>query len=114
MQMLTAKWGLEQDIAYDDPQNVYWNDDRPADFEQYLAHRSDTRVFVLTEDGVELRMYPAIIADVRYDAFHRLWFVVPRGGDPISLDLSDPDATDEEIRAALLLLPLTYRALIHH
>lgn len=62
---------------------------------------------------MELRMYPGVVADVRYDGYQRLWFVVPEGGEPISLDLPDPGATDLDLRAALYQLQPVYKARIH-
>jgi hypothetical protein len=58
-------------------------------------------------------MYPGIVAYVCYDGYQRLWFVVPPDGEPLSLDLSEPDATDAEITSALADLPILYRAVIH-
>jgi hypothetical protein len=65
-----------------------------------------------TSKGVEMRMHPEFIADVRYDSYARIWFVIPPGAEPISLDLSEYRAADEEITAALYQLPLVYRCLI--
>ena len=73
----------------------------------------DTHELVETPEGVELRMYPKLIADVRYDYYAGTWFVVPPGEEPVSLDLPNFKATDEEITAALHQLPIVYRSVVH-
>jgi hypothetical protein len=111
---LIAKWSFEQDPVLENPSSVFWGDGRTATLRDYEHHRSDTRELVETPDGaLELRMYPGIVAYVCYDGYQRLWFVVPPDGEPLSLDLSEPDATDAEITSALADLPILYRAVIH-
>lgn len=60
-----------------------------------------------------MRAYPELVADLRYDSYARMWFVVPPGEEPVSLDLSDFRATEEEITVALHQLPVVYRYVIH-
>jgi hypothetical protein len=62
------------------------------------------------EDGMEVRMFPAIVADVRYDHFAQTWAIGGDGVVPYPLDLTDPDAPDDQIMAALYTLPMVYRS----
>lgn len=95
------------------PASVTWGDGRPATYADYLRHRLDTHEMVETEEGFECRIYPDIVGHVRYDAFARGWFVTGEGIETTALDLSDPEATDCEITAALYALPVVYKCLIH-
>jgi hypothetical protein len=109
---LIARWNAAQDPLFDRPE-VFWGDGRPATYQDYLDHIADTHELVICADGsLERRMYPWISADVRYDGYFRMWFVVSHGRESISLDLSDVNATDEQITAALYALPLVFRARI--
>lgn len=110
---LIVRWTSDQDPTIDAPDCVIWGDGRAAVLQDYIDHSLDTHELVDTPQGLELRMYPAIVGDVRYDAFARTWFVVLAGQDPISLDLPDPAASDSEIEAALYQLPMVYRSTIH-
>jgi hypothetical protein len=113
MTTLIARWTSTQDPAVDRPQAVFWNDGRPANYQDYLSHREDTHELLEgPDDNLERRMYPSIVADVRYDGYARMWFVVAPGEAPISLDLPDVNATDDQIAAALYEFPRVYRAKI--
>jgi hypothetical protein len=111
MTTLIASWTSTQDPVFDRPKSVIWGDGRPASQQDYLAHADDTHELVECADGsLELRMYPWIIADVRYDGYDRMWFVVAPGQEPISLDLRDVNATNDQITAALYEFPRVYKA----
>lgn len=110
---LVAKWTSDQDPVSEDPACVVWGDGRPASQDDYLSHRADTRELVDTAEGLELRIYPSVVADVRFDAFYATWFVTAKGQESLSLDLFDVDATDADIMSALNDLPVIYRAVIH-
>ena len=114
MRKLVARWGSKQDVVCDPPDHVHWEDGPLARFEDYAAHQKDTHVLVQTGTGVELWMFPEAIADVRYDGYQRLWFLVPPKGEPVSLDLTDWQATDLDLRAAMFeMQPFVYRVRIH-
>jgi hypothetical protein len=113
MTTLIARWTSTQDPAVDRPQAVFLDDGRPATHQDYLDHLDDTHELFEGPDGnLERRMYPSIVANVRYDGYMRLWFVVAPGQEPISLDLPDVTATDDQITAALYEFPLVYRVRI--
>lgn len=113
MRVLIAKWNLKQDPSIDMPIRVFWADGRPATHQDFLTHRLDTHEIVITSKGIEMRIYPNLIADVRFDYYAGTWFVVPPDEQPVSLDLPNIRATDEEITAALYQLPRVYRSVIH-
>lgn len=111
---LIARWTSDQDWTVEPPQSVFWGDLRPATQQDYVAHLDDTYELVVYPDGsLERRIYPWIVADVRYDGYSCRWWVVPREGEPLSLDLSDRDAPDDELMAELHQLPMIYRSMIH-
>jgi hypothetical protein len=111
--MLIARWTLAQDPAVDHPQAVFWDDGRLANYRDYLDHVGDTHELVEGPNGnLERRMYPSIVADVRYDGYVQMWFVVAPGQEPISLDLRDVNATDDHIISALYEFPTVYKARI--
>lgn len=80
--------------------------------EEYLKHRSDTHEVMSTDDSIEKCMDPWLIADVRYDAFTRRWFLVLPEENPISLHISDPSARDAEVINELEDLPRVWKARI--
>lgn len=85
----------------------------PATRQDYLDHLDDTHeLFEGPDDNLERRIYPSIVADVRYDGYFRMWFLVAPNQEPISLDLPDVGATDDQITAALYEFPRVYRARI--
>jgi hypothetical protein len=97
MWTLIAKWTLNQDPATDTPTLALWGSGRlTAGLPQ---PRLDTHELVITPNGLEKRMYPGIIGDVRYDTCAQRWFVIPPGREPISLDLSEAEASDADITA---------------
>lgn len=109
---LVVRWTSEQDPTIDAPHCVFWGDGRAALLQDYINHRLDTREVVDTPQGLEVRMYPSVVGEVRFDAYARTWFVAVPGQDPISLDLPDRDAPDSAITAALYELPVVYRCAI--
>lgn len=113
MPTLIARWTCEQDESAELPSFFRWSGGRPATLDDYFKHCTDTYELESTDAGVEQRIYPDIVADVRYDAFGRSWFVTGQGIESVSLQLPDPDATDQEISASLRDLPRLYRAVIH-
>jgi hypothetical protein len=96
---LIAKWKPDQDCSVEPPYTVYWSDGSPATSEDYLGHILDTHTFTNSFDGVELRMSPNIVADVRYELLTRQWVISGDGVQTAELDVSDRDAQDDSILA---------------
>jgi hypothetical protein len=112
MWTLIARWTPEQDPATDAPNRVLWGNGRLATQRDYLKHCLDTHELVITPNGLEKRMYPGIVGDVRYDTSAQQWFVIPPGRESISLDLFEAEASDADITAALYQLPMVYQGVI--
>jgi hypothetical protein len=92
---------------------VRWSDGSPATVDDYLIHVLDTHICMSRSDGIELHMFPDVIADVRYDDFARTWVIGGIGVTPAALGLTDPNAPDVQIVAELYTYPIVYRARIH-
>jgi hypothetical protein len=110
---LIAKWTIDQDAGVDPPRTVRWGDGSAATHTDSLTHLVDTHTWVSGVEGMELRMFPDIIADVRYDEFARTWVVCGSGVTSAALDLPDPNAPDDQIKAALYTFPVVYQARVH-
>ena len=113
MPTLVAKWKRDQDASTEPPISVTWGDGQTATYADYIRHCLDTHELIETEGGLECRIYPSVVGQVRYDAFARQWFVSGEGIETTALDLSSPDAADDEITAALYGLAVVYKCHIH-
>jgi hypothetical protein len=108
---LIATWTPDQDMSVELPSAVRWANGTPATHSDYLEHMLATHAFVGDgENGIELRIFPGIVADVRYDSYARTWTVSGVDVTSSALDLTDPDAPDDQIVAALYALPVVYRS----
>jgi hypothetical protein len=73
----------------------------------------DTHKFIHDGQGpVELHMFPSIVAEVSFDAAAKAWRVSGQGVIPAKLDITDPQAKDDEIQSELYTFPIVYRAVI--
>jgi hypothetical protein len=80
--ILIATRSLAREPNFDAPDAIFWSDGRPGSSQDYHSHLDDTHALVHCANGsLERRMYPWIVADVRYDGYMRLWFVVAPGQD---------------------------------
>jgi hypothetical protein len=113
MPTLIAHWAREKDPSTEQPTSIQWSDSSPATIHDFFRHCTDTYDFEDTADGPVQRIYPEIVADVRYDAAAGTWFVTGHGIETVSLDLANYDASDHDITASLHDLPRLYRAVIH-
>jgi hypothetical protein len=110
---LIAKWKPEQDCSIELPHTVYWSDGSPATSEDYLEHILDTRTVSNGIGGVELRMFPNVIANVRFELHARQWVISGDGVKPAALGITDRSASDDSILAELATWPIVYRVRIH-
>ena len=104
--MLIAEWTLSQDPSIAPPHKVLWSDGSPATHDDYLAHLVGTHRWIDSTDGMELHIFPDIVADVRYNDFARTWVISGVEFTSAALDLTDPKATDDQIRAELYTYPI--------
>ena len=110
MMDLIATWTRDQDMSVELPNAVRWADGTPATHNDYLEHVLDTHTFVGDcVNGMERRIFPGIVADVRYDSYAQTWTVSGVDVTRSALDLIDADAPDDQIVAALYALPIVYR-----
>jgi hypothetical protein len=109
---LIAKWKPEQDCSVELPYTTYWSDGSPATSEDYLEHMLDTHTFSNNAGGLELRISPAIIADVYFDLVARQWVVSGDDVHPAALNITDRNAPDHFILAELATWLIVYRVRI--
>ena len=64
-------------------------------------------------EGIQRICYPSLTALVKFDEVAGVWAVSGHGVTPAALDLTDPDAPDDQIIAELYTFPVVYRARIH-
>lgn len=114
MPILVACWGSGKDRDVDPPDAVFRSNGRKADNQDVLDHADENHELVASANGfLDCLFQPSIVVDIRFDGYARLWFVVANGHEPVSLDLSDPEASDYQIVAALFELPTIFHAVIH-
>jgi hypothetical protein len=111
--ILIASWARDQDFSVEDPRSVRWEDGSPATLNDYHEHLLDTQKVINEGDGdIELHMFPSIVAEVSFDTSVKAWVVTGRGVIPATLDVTDPQAKDDQIIADLSTFPIVYRAVI--
>lgn len=114
MRILTARWATDGNSTLEPPSLIWWADGTPATQDEYRQHLVDTHKWVITPlMGIERRVYPEIVGDVRYDAYCGSWTISGNGVTPASLELADPHSTDDDIMAELYTFPTVYRVRIH-
>jgi hypothetical protein len=112
--MLTARWATDGNSTLEPPSLIWWTDGTPATQADYHKHLSDTHTWVITPlMSIERRVYPDIVADVRYDAPAGSWTISGNEVTPASLELADPHSTDDDIMAELYTFTTVYRVRIH-
>jgi hypothetical protein len=110
---LVARWRYGQN-PYGIPDKVSWDDGTPATLEEYWAHELDTHECIRgRKGGVEVHIYPEIIADLRFDRTVGSWVAEGPGVLPAVLDEPDAEISDAMLLAALCRLPVFYRARVH-
>ena len=92
------------------PDSICWADGTAGTIDDYIRHSADTHRLDHDEHGWVKRIYPEIIAKVSFDAAARSWIVSSEWLPTESLELSDPNASDERIRGCLYAMPMMYKA----
>ncbi len=107
---MTATWLQNQDIAYDVPISIRWEDGRIATYEEFCAHYGDTSFMGETQDGSQqMHIFPDVVAEAYYCPYGHIWGLRGDGVEPVTLGLTDANATDQEIGSAVLRLSMLYR-----
>ncbi len=110
---LIASWAKDEDDNFGSPDLVWWADGSPATLQDYGHHVFDTNYWVdKGAAGTELHMCPEIVAEAYYCPWGRTWGIRGDGVIPTSLGLTDPEASDSQIRSMLSALPTAYRCVI--
>jgi hypothetical protein len=104
----------QEGATLEPPHLIQWEDGTPATHDDYRKYLDDTHTWAVKSPSmVERRIFPDIVADVRYDALAGVWAISGQGIDPVLLTLKNPNATDAQILEELYTLPTIYRARIH-
>jgi hypothetical protein len=111
---LIATWAMGEDPTVDPPSTVKWEDGSPATTQDYIAHLDDTfRWEGDAHDCHQKVIYPQIVGDLHFDKIAGVWALSGRDVTPTALDITDPDAPDDQLIAELYSFPMVYRAKIH-
>jgi hypothetical protein len=106
---LVARWETNDHNVFNEPVSIMWADGKPATIDDLARHQLDTHLYVSKRHGLELHMYPNVVADVVYDeaigAWKRTGLGIPIG----ILDVRDRNASDEQIYVDLTTFPVFYR-----
>lgn len=109
---LKATWDGAREPG-DEPSNVCWEDGRSATLEDFHAHELDTHFWAEDDDGrLSKFMFPDIVAGVVFVQAIKDWVVHGEGVVATALGLADPNASEENIIAALFTLDTVYRSRI--
>ena len=111
---LIAEWAIDDDPTVDQLKSITWGDGSPATVKDYVAHLDATFTWLDDDLARPKRIcYLDVIADVKYDEIAGVWAISGHGVQPASLDLTDPNALDEQIVAELYTFPTVYKPRIH-
>jgi len=108
---LIASWSFDQDMSTENPKTVRWIDGRASTTTVYRQHMLDTHTVLIGQfDQIEMHIFPNIVAAVKFDREKGHWVASGRGVIPTALDLTDSEATNDQIVAELYTYPIVYRA----
>jgi hypothetical protein len=114
MMTLIARWATHEGSTLEPPHLVQWEDGTPATHDDYQKQIDSTHTWAVKSPGIiERRIFPDVVADVRFDALAGTGVLSAPGITPTSLDLTDQGATDDQITTELYTFPVIFRARIH-
>lgn len=111
---LIAKFDPGQRPLKEFPRSIRWEDGTLASNEDYETHLLDT--YAITGDvekGMEIQMFPNVVADVRFDNPQGVWIMSGYAVIPMALGLVDQNSSDDQIMATLSPRLVRYRSTIH-
>lgn len=111
---LIARFDPGQRPLQEFPRDIRWQDGTLATKDDFETHILDT--YAITGDvkkGMEIQMFPNIVAEVRFDARRAAWIMSGYAVIPTNLDLTDPNTPDDQIIARLDPRLVRYRFTIH-
>jgi len=111
---LIAGWTRQQDELYEAPAIVRWGDGTPATLTVYEDHGLDSHRWVYKgPEGCEKHIFPDVIAHVTFDVYGGCWAAKGNGVETMGLNITDPNASDDQIYAALNTGEMNYRMIVH-
>jgi hypothetical protein len=112
--MLIAIWLKGRGPLLANPWRIIWEDRTPATLSDYFMHKGDTAIERITRQGGTVRyLYPDVVATLHWDPWGGRWSLTGSEIEPYALWIDDPQASDDELRLAILSLPVEYRVIIH-
>jgi hypothetical protein len=112
--VLIAIWPSGRTPGLEPPWRILWEDRSPATLEDYRLHEGDTSVDRSTKEGTTIRsLYPDLVAHLHWDTWGCHWSLTGDGLEPLALWITDPSASNEQLRLAVSSLPIEYRVIIH-
>jgi len=111
---LIARWRRGQNPYLDNPVEIVWDGQGPATLDDYIEHQGCSHQYLRDQKtgAVEIRLWPEIVADVRWDATVGAWVVSGPCVNPATLPYLNRHAKDDQIIGALFRFPIVYRARI--
>jgi len=107
---LIVAWLRTQQPGFVHPHSIFWEDGSAAIDKDYSAHRLDTRISVPTNSGgCTWHFFPDVVAEAYYCPVGGVWGLRGDCVDPVSLCITNPFASDDEINNAISALPIEYR-----
>jgi hypothetical protein len=107
---LIASWRKDQDPLVDPPSSVTLADGKPTSIDLYQDHLADTYSWdVESGDGPRRIIQPSLVATARFDPIAGAWTIGGHGVPRTVLDITDPNATDQEIALEICDWPTAYR-----
>jgi len=98
---LFVRWAPGQDPD-EIPTVIWWEDGTMGTLEEYASHYSDHQVFTPDRgSGARLMLYTDALADVHFNERIAQWVYTTPSKERILLELTDPEATDDQINEAI-------------
>ena len=100
---LFAKWACGEDPSEVNPYLIKWEDGSIGTLEDYAEHYADHQTMLLDSatNEITLILFTDEVADVRFDYYVQRWIYTTPGKEEFTLDLSDHDASDDDINKAI-------------
>jgi hypothetical protein len=105
-------WGSDDTANFQVPEEVKWEDGSPATLDDYFKNQMATQSSTYTERGSVTVIFPGVVANTHYDVLRCHWVLrdPTSTGDPMVLDETDPNASDEALNQELSSYPFQYKS----
>jgi hypothetical protein len=109
---LIASWKRSEDEYYEAPYVVRWANGSQATLADYERHIDATKCWMEDAKGRALLLCPDVAAIFIYDSYGGVRAVTGDGVELRVLDLSDPNASTDQISSVLNAGDWTYRMIV--